>query len=340
LAIDPENSDALVTLAVMTSRVTTTEQYNANEPNLQRQMRAAAITRRALASNPNNTEAMAILAEQYRRYQWRWSDARALFEKAVQVSRNHMYLRQYYSFFLLTTGDCVASLEQAQVAVRLAPNLTGPKVIASRPLRCLGRYKESQDILMSVLGEQPSNLQVLSEAYLSLLIIRDAAEMRRMADTVEALARKGSPSPEFAALIARTRLAADMLEGRRKDEFLALVRAETDKMMAADAPPLVNNRQTADVLWTLAVELAWAGDAERAAQALDASISSGSLYVTETLPYGSSEFPAEVRAIPQYRRAWTEDQRLVELTRLRKENLDKRRMAGRLPDGTEVTPKY
>jgi hypothetical protein len=161
-----------------------------------------------------------------------------------------------------------------------------------------------------------------------------------MADTVEALARKGSPSPEFAALIARTRLAADMLEGRRKDEFLALVRAETDKMMAADAPPLVNNRQTADVLWTLAVELAWAGDAERAAQALDASISSGSLYVTETLPYGSSEFPAEVRAIPQYRRAWTEDQRLVELTRLRKENLDKRRMAGRLPDGTEVTPKY
>lgn len=339
LAIDPENSDALVTLAVMTSLVTTTEQFNAHEPTLQRQMRAAAITRRALASNPNNIEAMAILAEHYRRYEWRWADASNLLEKALQLNKNHLYLRGYYSFYLLTVGDCIASLEQAKAASLLAPNLSGPKRAMTRPLRCLGRYKESHDILMSLLDEQPANLSLMSEAYLALLLIRDAGEMRKMADRVDGTLFKGSPPPEVAAMTTRIRLAADMLEGRRVEEFLALVRSDADRMIGPDAPPVVNDRPGNDALWMLAIELAWAGDAEAAARALEASMAAGSLYITETLPYGASEFPADVRAQPQYRRAWTEDQRLVELTRLRKQNLDNRRMAGRLPDGTVVKPK-
>ena len=339
LAIDPENSDALVTLAVMTANARTTELFNAHEPNLQRQMRAAEITRRALASNPNNIEAMAILAEHYRRHEWRWADAAALFEKALQLNQNHLYLRQYYSYFFLTTGNCVASLEQTQVAVNLAPNLIGPKRVMTRPLRCLGRYKESQDILMSVLQEQPANLSVMSEAYLALLLIRDAGEMRKMADKVDGEFFKGAPPPAVATLLARMRLAADMLEGRRKQEFVTLLRGELDQMMGPEAPSLVINRLGNDALWILAIELAWAGDAENAARALAASMASGSLYISETLPYGASEFPEEVRAMPAYRRAWTEDLRLVELTRIRKENLDKRLMLGRTADGTIVTPK-
>jgi DNA-binding winged helix-turn-helix (wHTH) protein/TolB-like protein/tetratricopeptide (TPR) repeat protein len=338
LAIEPENSDALLALAFMTRRPVTTEQFDSPEPNLQRQMRAAALMRRALASNPNNAEAMTALAEHYRRYEWRWADAAALFEKSLQVDGNQLFLRYQYSFFFLTIGNCVASLEQAEAALLLAPNLQGPRRAITRPLRCLGRHKDSHAILMGLLDEQPSNLFVMSEAYFSLLLIRDTGEMRRMADKVEGDLFKGSPPPQVAAMTNRIRLAADMLEGRRTDEFLALVRADVNQMMGPDAPPIVYDRLGNDILWTLAIELAWAGDAEGAARALATSIASGSLYIPDTMPYGQFEFPAAVRALPQYKSAWTEDERLVELTRIRLENLKKRRMVGRLPDGALVTP--
>ena len=133
-------------------------------------------------------------------------------------------------------------------------------------------------------------------------------------------------------------MAADMLEGSRRDEFLTLVNADLSRLLEPDAPPRIDGRLTVDVLWTLAIELAMVGDRDAAVRALEGSIAGGSLYIPENMPYGEFEFTPEVRASQQYQRIWTRDPRLVELTRMRKENLEKGRMAGRWPDGSVTKP--
>ncbi|MDP3736809.1 MAG: hypothetical protein Q8R02_05440 [Hyphomonadaceae bacterium] len=94
-----------------------------------------------------------------------------------------------------------------------------------------------------------------------------------------------------------------------------------------------------DVQWTYAVEFAFAGDTSRAITLLQAAVNEGSLYIPETMPYGSTEFTPEMRADPRYQAIWRNDPRLVELMKLRLEALEAGQMDGVLPDGRRSTPR-
>ncbi len=338
LAIDPELPDALVNKAWIMSKSGTTALATTPEPNLTRQMAAGELYRRALAIDPNNVLALTYVAETRRRFEWSWREAEPLFERAIKADPNSLDARSSYSFLLSTVGDCVKSLENSTIARVVDADSPMSMTAVARSLRCLGRHEEADSLLMDALAKQPENVFRIRELYIGLLQRREGRKLKEAALHIDKTLFHGSPPVVVAPVLTRMQMAADMLEGSRRDEFLTLVNADLSRLLEPDAPPRIDGRLTVDVLWTLAIELAMVGDRDAAVRALEGSIAGGSLYIPENMPYGEFEFTPEVRASQQYQRIWTRDPRLVELTRMRKENLEKGRMAGRWPDGSVTKP--
>ncbi|HVY88111.1 MAG TPA: winged helix-turn-helix domain-containing protein [Hyphomonadaceae bacterium] len=338
LAIDPKAPQALVLEATATGSAVTRELASSNTSITDRQAAAATILREALAADPDNPSALAWLAEHHRRNEWLWSDAKALFQRAIALDPNLVEAHVNYGYYLSMTGRCVDALEQADIASKLDPEFGWQTFAMPRVLKCLGLVKASDEAYQRALVADPGSVFLTGEVYLNYLMRHDTEGLRRFIAHMRDDLWKGMPPPDLAAMLNRATLGLGALEGNPAP-YAALLESDSATIKAEIANGLGRNgRRISDVSWTLAEEFAIAGKPQRAIDLLSQAIENGSIYNPDNLPGGQFEFSPEVRANPRYQALWKSDPRLVELIRLRTEALKARQMAGFLPDGTKVVP--
>lgn len=334
---DPENADALVGRAELTTFAGTRDTAAERLTIFERRARGAEYLRRALRSDPDNPGALSSLAEFYRRYEWRWEESDRLFQRALAIDPNHADAHMSYSYFHTTVGDGVAALEHARTSVWVDPEVAPRRLAVARALKSLGLFAEADRIYLAVFEQTPGDLFILREIYLGLLSRRETDGLRELARRTKDDIWGGAPTAGVTEALARIEAAADAVEGD-PEPLLATVEADAAAYGVLDktVPPRRQGRLTTDFVWTLAVEADAARATERAIDLYEQAIAGRSLYIPENFPRGPYEFSSEVRAHPRYAAVWVRDAALSELADRRLANLRERRMSGVLPDGRAV----
>lgn len=332
LAIQADNAEALMLKGILQVNGRTHAIAKSGATLQERLARAAEFHRRALAIDPDNAEALVNLAEHYRRNEWRWAEARPLFERALAVDPNNVYARSYWSYYLSGTGRCIEALEQTRIARQLNP-ADSAGLGEARVLKCVGRNEASDKLYIHIIEADRANLFVLSEYYYALLARRDVKGLRELVRHERDDLWGGRPSDPVTDWLKRISEAVDALEGK-PETFLRRLDGDLRDFESRKAD--LNGRRGPDRYWTFALEYAHAGETSRAIDLLGRALKEGSIYLTESLPYGLWEFTPEMRKDPRYQALWKSDPRLVELMRLRLEALKARQFTGVMPDGTRV----
>lgn len=339
LAIDPNSAFGLLLKAQITSSRGTAELVALGLDEREIAARSAELMRRALAIDPDEPAALAALGEYYRRFEWRWSDARSLLQRALALDPNFSSGHLWYAYYLSTSGSCLEALEHAQLAIEIDPEFGWRNLGVPRALKCLGRFDESDAAYLNVLDADPSNLFVLREIYLNHLARREPDALDALRVHVRDELWKGAPPLAVQQWLDWTGMAAKALRGDQAEFTAMLERRQKSDPGEGDAvaPPDLQ-RGAGSRAWIAAIEFAIVGQTERSIDMLQEAIKAGALYVPETMPFGAYEFSAEVRANPRYQAIWRTDPRLAELVSLRREAVEGGQMHGVLPDGTERRP--
>lgn len=292
-----------------------------------RRLQAAQYLARALAADPDDTDALAATAREYTRTM-RWAEADKLLERAVAIDPNSPDANTWYAYSLATSGRCEAALRHARISAGLMPQDSWRQMAVPRMLHCAGRTEEAAKAYRDLLSRDPGNAFVLHDLYLMQLGARDAAHLRTTATEIEAKLWRGRPPADIAQLLARMRMAADALNGRPAP-FLSVLEAEDRAIGGPDPRPgsgVTKFGSTwGDQAFMLAFEYAEAGNAERALDLLRQAVNAGSVYLPWALPDGPHEFPPAVRADPAYAAIWKSSPGVAAL-------IERRRQAGKPQD--------
>jgi DNA-binding winged helix-turn-helix (wHTH) protein/TolB-like protein/tetratricopeptide (TPR) repeat protein len=318
LAIDPENASGLYLKSHFIFRNRPEIGVTATD--------ARALLERAARSDPNHPGVLVLLAEEYRREGWQWDEAERLLSRALAIDPNHEFGHAYYAYLKATLGECDTAIKHAKIAGELAPHQIWFQLALPRVLKCAGDFESSRKIYFALLADQPGNVFIAREVYVNLMLWRDDAGLARLADI---LANADGASPATIALAPRARLGSAALRGE-PETLMGLVRADAKKLegLPPDGPQEIEGRAIDDYLYLYAVEAAAAGDADFAVELLERALTTRSLYVSETLPYGPTEFTPEVRAHPRYQALWRTDPALVDLVERRRKAFKGQRKSG------------
>lgn len=338
LAIDPNDAGALVVQATLVRNGWTRDLARQPLSVEQRAGAAAQLLTQALASDPNHPSALAALADYYRRFEWRWDDAEAMFRRALDIDPNHLEAHWAYGHQLGTLGRVLEHLEHARAIMRLDPETLWRRLDMPRALYQLGERQGAMAHYRTELALTPDNLFLLREIYFIHLTESDATGLAAYIRQVRDELWKGAPPPPVAALLDRAQAGVEALQGRPA-RLIALV----DKDVAAydgggGQAGTQQGRASVDLLFIYAMEYAWAGAVAPALRMLDRALAGRSVYWPASLPFGVAHFPQAVRADPRYAALWQNEPKRSELVRRRFDAVQRRQMAGYLPDGTRVTP--
>jgi len=338
LTIDPQDVGALVVQATLVRNGWTREL--AREP-LSGEQRAAAAAdhlRRALTTDPNDPSALAALADYYRRFQWRWDDAEAMFRRALAIDPNHLEALWAYGHQLGTLGRALEHLEHARAIMRLDPETLWRRLDMPRVLYLLGDRDGAMAHYRTELSATPDNLFLLRELYFLHLTEADAPGLTAYIAHVRDELWKGRPSPPVAALLDRAQAGLEALEGRPA-RLIGLLDADVAAYDATGSRAgTQQGRASVDFLFIYAMEYGWAGAVESSIHMLDRALAGRSVYWPASLPFGPAHFPQAVRAAPGYAALWRSEPEREQLVRLRLDSVRRRQMAGYLPDGRRVKP--
>ncbi len=332
LAIDA-NSPMALSLKARIYAMAATPELSANKLSvIDRQAKGAEYLRQALAADPDYAPALGALGEYYRRYEWRWTTAESMLERALALDPNQADARVSYSYFLSGVGRCVEALEHAQAALKIDPEFGWRTMGVPRALKCLGRYDEADAFYLDALRQDTDNPIVLREVYLSHLVRGDAAGLEAMRAKIDATYWKGAPPPDAQEWLDWTGAAIKAMRGEGvgfAEGIEDQVRREVGGADADPQAPLANLLHgKADLMWVLAIEFGFTGHTDRAITMLQEAVNGGTLYIPETMPGGQFEFTPGMRADPRYQAIWRNDPRLVELVNLRRQAVSDGQMAG------------
>jgi TolB-like protein/DNA-binding winged helix-turn-helix (wHTH) protein/tetratricopeptide (TPR) repeat protein len=339
LAIEPESPFGLRMKANIISSSATTELFEQGFRLYDKATLASNYLRRALASDPDYVPALAALGEYYRRFEWRWTEARTMMERALALDPNNSDAHLSYSYYLSGSGRCVEALEHSHAALAIDPEFGWRTLSVPRALKCLGRFAESDEAYIKALDQDRGNMFILREMYMNHFVRGEADKLESLRVHVRDNLWKGAPHPDVQGWLDWTEVAVGALRGQRAP-FLAMLETEVRADRRPDESDTVTemHRRKGDVMWIQAIEFAVAGAPDRAIDMLERATADSALYIPETMPYGAFEFTPEVRGNPRYQSIWRTDPRLVELAALRLEALRNRQMHGVLPDGTVLEP--
>ncbi len=341
LRIDPESPMGLGFKARVVSMGATSELFKQGIRVPEKAAQAASYLRRALASDPDAAGALGALGEYYRRFEWRWEEARTMLQRTLALDPNNQEAHLSYAYYLSGVGRCIESLEHARTAIEIDPEFGWRTLGVPRALKCLGRFEESDAAYMAAITQDRANMFILREMYVNYLTRRDPDRLEKLRAYVRDDLWKGKPEPEVQKWLDWTASAVTALRGDTAP-FVALIEKDVRANSGSGEDPQVPveiNRGKGDIMWIQAIEFAVAGKPSRAIDLLDGALAASTLYIPETMPFGLNEFSPEVRADPRYQALWRNDPRLVELVRLRLESLKAGQMAGVLPDGTTSIPQ-
>lgn len=339
LAIEPNSPFGLRLKAQIISSSATTVLFQQGFRLYDKASLASNYLRQALASDPDFVPALAALAEYYRRFEWRWTEARTMMERAIALDPNNSDAHLSYSYYLSGSGRCVEALAHSRTALEIDPEFGWRTLSVPRALKCLGRFKESDAAYLNALDQDRGNMFILREMYMNQLLRREPDLLEKMRRHVRDTLWDGAPNPDVQGWLDWTGLAVRALRGD-PEPFLAMLEEEVRRDTRPDESSAMTemHRRKGDVMWMQAMEFAIVGAPERSIDMLERAVADNALYIPETMPYGAFEFTPEVRANPRYQSIWRSDPRLVELSALRLQALRDGQMHGVLPDGRVVTP--
>lgn len=340
LAIDPRDVGALVVQASLTRNGWTRRLAAQPLSSAQRGAAAALLLTRAIAIDPNDPSALAALADCYRRLEWRWSEAEALFRRALAIDANHLEAHWGYCYQLALLGRGLEGLVHARALMRLDPETVWRRLTLPRLYYVVGARDAAMQRWTAELALHPDNLFLIRELYFVHLSETDTAGLvaliRRMRDE---LWKGRRIPPGIEALLARAAAAVEALNGHPA-ELIKLVDADITAFDAGGS--LAGTRQgraSVDFLFIYAMEYGWAGETVLSIALLDRALAARSTYWPPSLPFGPAHFPPKVRSAPAYAAIWRAEPKRVELVASRLAALKRGQMAGFLPDGRKVTPR-
>jgi TolB-like protein/DNA-binding winged helix-turn-helix (wHTH) protein len=339
LEIEPESPFGLRLKAQIISSSATTELFQQGFRLYEKASLASDYLRRALGSDPDYVPALAALAEYYRRFEWRWTEARKMMERAIALDPNNADAHLSYSYYLSGAGRCVEALEHSRTALEIDPEFGWRTLSVPRALKCLGRLRESDAAYIKALDQDRGNMFILREMYMNHFVRGEADLLEKLRVHVRDALWNGAPHPDVQRWLDWTEVAVGALRGQRAP-FLAMLEKEVgeDRDPADSLTVTELQRRKGDVMWIQAIEFAVAGSPERAIDMLERAVADSALYIPETMPFGAYEFTPDVRASRRYQAIWRNDPRLVELVELRRAAVEARQMAGVLPSGRKVAP--
>lgn len=335
LAIDPNYSGALATLATITRNGWTTALARQNLTTKQRVQASIDIVRRALVADPRDPAALTELGDYDRRFEFRWDEAENLFRRALAIDPSFVEAHWSYGYELGTLGRAIEGLDHALSVYELDPRNPFHRVALPRLLYLLGDRAGAMRRYQAELREQPDNLFLLRELYFIFLSEGNAPDLAKLGARVA----DRPTTPELSDLAAHIDGGYRALRGR-PEKLRSLVDIE---VAGFDRPDAASNatpqgRARDDLPYIFAIEYAWAGVPEKSIDMLDRALAAKSLYWPPTLPFGIAPFPRAVRANPRYQSLWLRDPGLMQLVRSRRAAVLSGQMAGFTPDGRRVVP--
>jgi TolB-like protein len=315
LRIDPNDVGALLIVATLTRNGWTRALAAQPATTADRAAAAANVIRHALASDPNDPAALSALADYYRRFQWRWKEAEALFRRAIAGNPSLIEAHWAYGYELGELGRSKEGLVHAREVFRLDPEDPYRRAALPRLLYLSGERDAALKRYDIELAATPANVFLIREIYLMHLAEANVGALLRLKARVVGELWKGRQIPAaISALMARTDAAVAALRGA-PDRLVGLV---DDDVAAYDRAGRTQaatqqGRASIDLLYIYAIEYAWAGGTGRALDLLARALAGRSLYWVATLPYGPTEFPEPMRSDPRYAALWRSDPRLAEL---------------------------
>ena len=339
LAIEPQNAGAFMVLAALTRNGWTRALAAQPLTTEKRAEQSLRFVRRALLADPNDAGALTELGDQYRRFQWRWDEAEALFRRAIARDPGYIDAHWSYSHELAVMGRSVEALDQALTVFRLDPVNPWHTVTLPRSLYLVGLTEAAERRYDVALAAAPDNLFLLYELYYMHLAEGNAVALGSLARRMAALwAGKPTP-PGVQALAARAGAAVAALAGRPAT-LAAIIDADVAAFdgAGAAAAATLQGRARDDLPFIFAIEYSWAGRPGQAVDMLDRALAARSLYWVASLPYGPAVWPAAVRADPRFAELWRRDPRLADLVERRRRAIETAQLAGVRPDGRRVLP--
>lgn len=311
LAIDPQDVRALLVLWGL-ARNDWSPRLRANWPPARdRAAIALDYIRRALLADPNDPTALGALGDYYRRYEWRWGDAEALLRRAIDNDPGLVEARWSYATLLGTLNRTIEAVEHAREVHRLDPeNATRRGYVLPRLQYAAGQRREALQGYDALLRVRPGDPFITRELYMTALGERNPTGLERLARKTS-----GRAASMLAARISAAALALHGQPGR----FVAMLDREIAEI--GDGRPTVAGRRDSDLLFLASLEYGWAGQVDRSLDLLARALDAKSLNWTAALPFGIRPFPRAVREHARFVALWESDPRLVELVRIRLDNL-------------------
>jgi TolB-like protein/DNA-binding winged helix-turn-helix (wHTH) protein len=320
LRIDPNDVGALVAIATLTRNGWTRALAAQPATQAERAAASADVIRRALTSDPNDPAALSALADYYRRFEWRWKEAEALFRRAIAGNPSLIEAHWAYGYELNELGRAKEGLVHAREVFRLDPEDPFRRIALPRLLYTAGERDAALKRYDVELAATPANVFLVQEIYQTHLAEANVGALLRLKAKVTRELWKGRQIPAgIALLMTRIDAAVAALRGA-PDRLVALVDADVATYDRAGPHEAATQRGRAsiDLLFVYAMEYAWARATGRGLDLLARALAGRSLYYVAALPYGPTEFPEPMRSDPRYAALWRSDPRLAELIESRR----------------------
>lgn len=332
LRLAPENPGALVVMADLTRNGWSRTLAAMHLTTQQRVDHATLLLRRALRSDPTSAEAMARLADIYRRFSWRWDDAETLFRHALLNDPANAYAHWAYSHELATLGRVRDGLEHALTLWDIDRNHLWRRITLPRMLLFVGLRDQALTRYYRELRAAPGNAYLIYEIYYLNLAQGNSIGLTELLESLESLWRGRVMTDAVKRIVARCRAALDAIAGKPAalsailDEELA--RFEAGGLSFAT----LGGRARDDLAFILAIEYAHTGAYAQAIALLDQALEAMSVYWLASLPYGDAPFPEAMRSNPRFQALWRRDPRMADAVERRRRAAASGQMAAFWPD--------
>lgn len=339
LAIDGNDPESLLVLAQLTRNGWTRTLSAQSLTTMQRATESLEYIRRALYSDAANPAALVSLGDYYRRFEWRWDDAEALFKRALAINPSLVEAHWSYGYELGTLGNALAGLDHALTLYELDPGNPWHRVALPRLLFVSGQYEAAMKRYDAEVLASPANVFLLYEIYFTHLTMSNIAALQNYAERLLGIWQGKTMPSGVLALLKRISLAVDALKGQPQ-AFVAQLDADLNAFNTGGAAAAtLHGRSRDDLPFIFAIEYAWAGRFPQAIAMLDQALSARSVYWPACLPYGPTPFPQEMRRDSRFQALWSRDPHLADAIDRRRAAVENRLMAGTLDDGRSTAPR-
>ena len=208
---------------------------------------------RAIEIDDSSSEARTALGWIRVAYDWDWSDAERMFQRAIELNPSNATAHQWYAELLTVTGRQEEALQEITLAKELAPLSLIISSVEGWVLYSLRQYDRAVEVLEEVLAVDanfPKAHSYLGRTYLALGMHEEAA-----AEFEKSVALSGGDLSE------RVRLASCYAAMGRKEDAIELTR----ELEARESPPALHMAKLSLALGRRDEALTWleTGFAER-----------------------------------------------------------------------------